>query len=39
MCTLEQRRARGDMIAVFNYVKGNHIEEGTNVYCSFRDKD
>ena len=32
MCSLQQRRARGDMIAVFNYVKGNHVEEGTNLF-------
>ena len=34
MCSLQQRRARGDMIAVFNYVKGNHIEEGANLFTA-----
>ena len=34
MCSLEQRKARGDMIAVFNYVKGNHIEEGGNLFTA-----
>ena len=33
MCSLQQRRARGDMIAVFNYVKGNH-EEGANLFTA-----
>ena len=31
MCSLQQRRAREDIIAVFNYVKGNHVEEGANL--------
>ena len=34
MCSLEQRRARGDMIAVFNYVKGNHVKEGANLFTA-----
>ena len=34
MCSLQQRRARGDMIAVFNYVKGNHIEEVANLFTA-----
>ena len=34
MCSLEQRRARGDMIAVFNYIKGNHVVEGTNLFTA-----
>ena len=34
MCSLEQRRARGDMIAVFNYVKSNHVEEGANLFTA-----
>ena len=32
MSSLQQRRARWDMIAVFNYVKGNHVEEGANLF-------
>ena len=32
MCRLQQRRARGDMITVFNYVKGDHVEEGANLF-------
>ena len=32
MCSLEQRRARGDRIAVLNCVKGNHVEEGANLF-------
>ena len=31
MCTLE-KRARGDMIAVFNYIKGRHVEEGGSLF-------
>ena len=34
MCLLEHRRARGDKITVFNYVKGNHVEEGANLFTT-----
>ena len=34
MCSLEQRSARGDLIAVFNYLKGNHVEEGANLFTA-----
>ena len=34
MCSLEQTRASGDMIAVFNYIKGNHAEEGANLFTA-----
>ena len=34
MCSLQQRRARGDRIAVLNYVKGNHVEEGANLFTA-----
>ena len=34
MCSLEQRKARGDRIVVFNYVKGNHVEEGANLFTA-----
>ena len=35
MCSLEKRRARGDTIAAFNYVKGRHVEEEANLSISF----
>ena len=34
MCSLEQRRARGGMIAVFNYVKGSHVEGEANLFAA-----
>ena len=34
MCSLQQRRARGDRIAVFNYIKGNHVDEGANLFTA-----
>ena len=34
MSSLEKRKARGDRIAVFNYVKGNHVEEGANLFTA-----
>ena len=32
MHSLEKRRARGDRIAVFNYIKGRHVEEGPSLF-------
>ena len=32
MCSLEKRRARGDIIAVFNYIKSRHVEEEANLF-------
>ena len=32
MCSSEKRRARGEMIAGFNYVKGRHVEEGGSLF-------
>ena len=34
MYSLEKRRARGDMIAVFNYRKGRHVEKGANLFTA-----
>ena len=34
MSSLEQRKPRGDRIAVFNYAKGNHVEEGANLFTA-----
>ena len=34
MSSLQQRRARGNMIAVFNYVKVNHVQEEANLFTA-----
>ena len=33
MCSLEKKRARGDMIAVFNCKKGRHVEEQGRLFA------
>ena len=33
MCSSEKRRARGDRIAVCNYIKGRHVEEGGSLFA------
>ena len=32
MCSLEKKRMRSDMIAMFNYIKGRHVEEGASLF-------
>ena len=39
MCSLEKRRSRGDMITVFYYIKGSHVEEGANLFTAALVKD
>ena len=38
MFSLEKRKLRGDMIALFKYLKGCHTEEGQDLFLIFQSE-